>query len=171
MIEILVTLAVLLLDQITKALSAFYLTTLPFHSYTLIDGVLNLTYVKNTGASFGMLSGARWFFIVLTVVACGFIIYFLIRERKTMHTFMKISVSLILSGALGNLIDRVFLGYVRDMIEPAFINFAIFNIADCAITLGVAFLMLDIFFLKNGKRFAQELEKRGELKKQAKKND
>lgn len=170
MIEILVTGIVLLLDQLSKILSEKYLTALPFNTYTVIDGIFNLTYVRNTGASFGMLSGWRVFFIVLTVAACTLMAIFLVKEHKRLHMLMRISVSLIFSGALGNLIDRVFLGYVRDMIEPAFVNFAVFNIADCAITIGVALLILDVMFLKKGKRYADELEKRIVARKKEKKN-
>lgn len=170
MLETLITVVVLLLDQISKILSEAYLTKLPFNTYTVIDGVFNLTYVQNTGASFGMLSGFRVFFIIITVIACALIVLFLVKEHKRLHSLMRISVALVFSGALGNLIDRIFLGYVRDMIEPAFINFAVFNIADCAITIGVVLLILDVMFLKNGKNYYDELEKRIKARKKGKQN-
>lgn len=170
MLEILVTVVVLLLDQITKILSEIHLTQLPFNTYTLIDGVVNLTYVQNTGASFGMMSGFRIFFIVITIAASVFMVYFLIKEHKRLHALMRISVSLILSGAVGNLIDRIFFGYVRDMIEPAFIDFAVFNIADSAITVGVILLALDVLFFKKGKAYSDELELRIKARKQERKD-
>ena len=119
------------------------MTQLPAYTYPLWQDVFHLTYTENRGAAFGMLQGGRWFFIVATVVVCGGVIWFLYKDRKRMHLLMKISLALILGGALGNFIDRVWLGYVRDMFSAVIFNFAIFNVADMALSIGCGLLFLD----------------------------
>ena len=148
MLVMIIALAVVALDQFTKVLAANLLTALPGHTYALWPGIFHLTYTENRGAAFGMLQNARWFFIVTTILACGVIIWFLYKERGKMHLLMRITLALILGGALGNLIDRVFLGYVRDMFYAVVINFAIFNVADSAVSVGCALLFIDLLFLK-----------------------
>jgi len=149
MLTAIIVALVLLLDQISKILTDLYLmplgTTLP-----LWDGVFHLTSAHNTGAAFGMLPGAKWFFIIITLAACGMILYLIYKDRKRMSLLMRIAFALLLGGALGNLIDRVLLGYVRDMFDFRLINFAIFNVADAAVCVGVGMLLIDILFL-NGK--------------------
>jgi len=158
MLELLVLLAVLALDQASKFVCARWLTTLPHNTYPLFEGVLHLTYVENTGIAFSMLQNARWFLVAVTVCACAAIIVFYVKERKGMHKMMRISLALILAGAIGNnLIDRVLFGYVRDMIYVALIDFAIFNVADSAICIGGAMLALDLIFFK-GKKYLDKLE-------------
>lgn len=147
----------ILVDQLTKIASVRWLPGLPEATYKLWDGVLHLTYVENRGAAFGMLQGARWFFLTVTAIACVFIVWFLIRERRRMHTLMKFSLALILAGAVGNLIDRAVLGYVRDMIYVALIDFAVFNVADMGVCIGCGLLILDILFFK-GKTYFDMLE-------------
>lgn len=148
MLIILIFIGVLALDQLSKALCASWLPTLPGKTYSLIKGVFSLTYVENRGAAFGMLQNKQAFFIVITVLVCAFIAYLLVKERKKMHPLMKAALSLVLAGAAGNFIDRVFLGYVRDMFYFELIDFAVFNVADAAITVGAAILILDVLFFK-----------------------
>lgn len=137
-------------DQITKyfAKSALY----PDKAKDFIKGFVEFRYVENTGVAFSMLSGGRWIFILLTaIVAVGILVYMFTKAQKNLWLYWSLGV--IVSGAVGNLIDRIFLGYVIDFINPTFVNFAVFNIADCAVTLGtislVAYLVLDM--IKNGK--------------------
>lgn len=148
MLVMIIALAVVALDQITKVLAANYLAALPGQTYALWPGVFHLTYTENRGAAFGMLQDARWFFIVATLVACTLLVAFLYKERARMHLLMKVTLALILGGALGNFIDRLFLGYVRDMFSAIIINFAIFNVADSAISVGCVLLFIDLLFLK-----------------------
>ena len=155
MLVILIAAAVLVVDQITKYLAANILTTLPGYTYALWPDVFHLTYTENRGAAFGMLQNGLWFFIPVTILTCGAIIWFLYKERGRMHLLMKISLALILGGALGNFIDRVFLGYVRDMFSAVIINFAIFNVADSALCIGCGLLVIDLLFLK-GKGYFDE---------------
>lgn len=163
MLVIIIAALVVALDQIAKALSANLLTALPGLSYPLWPGVFHLTYAENRGAAFGMLQNARWFFLITTVIACAAIIWFLHKERGRMHLLMKISLALILGGALGNFIDRLFLGYVRDMLDAVIIHFAIFNVADSAVSVGCGLLFLDLIFLKGRAYMADPpKEKEGE---------
>ncbi|MBL8330659.1 MAG: lipoprotein signal peptidase [Rubrivivax sp.] len=142
---------VILADQVTKMmiLGAFQLgDTLPVTSF------FNLVRVHNTGAAFSFLAGAsgwqRWFFITLGFVASAFIIW-MIRSHPTQKLFC-FAVSMIMGGALGNVVDRMLHGYVVDflqfrfsVLEPIFHGgyFPSFNVADSAITLGAICLILD----------------------------
>lgn len=170
MLEVLVTIVILLLDQLSKIVCANWLTTLPEYTYVLIPNVFNLSYVENRGAAFGMLQNARMFFLIMTVIVCLFILFYLIKEHKKLHFLIRFSLSLILAGALGNFIDRLFLGYVRDMFSAVIINFAVFNVADSAITVGTVLLFLDIMFFK-GKYLLDSPKKTEGITEDAEKNE
>jgi len=155
MLEILIVLFFLLLDQGTKLLCAAKMTL--GDRIPVIEGFFSILYDHNTGMAFGALNRwpyARWLFLAVTLVVLGVMLYFYRKERKDMHTLMKISLSLIFAGAVGNFIDRLFLGYVRDMIFFHFFPY-IFNVADAAVCVGMGLLVLDILFGK-GKRYLQE---------------
>ena len=130
----------LLADQ---ALKTYIRTKLvPGWSIVLIPGVLNLTYLRNSGAAFGLLTRKTEFSVIITVVAISTIIYVypqLPKNKKMLRT----GLSLGLAGALGNLIDRVRFGYVIDMFD---LNFwpGIFNLADLAIVVGVILIIIDL---------------------------
>lgn len=152
--SVLTGIILLVLDQLTKAEAAAYL---PVNGdIRLWEGVLHLTYVENRGAAFGMMQGGKWFFLVITGVAIIGMVWFLIKERKNMHFLMQFSICLLMSGAIGNLIDRVMLGYVRDMIYVAAINFPVFNVADMAVCVGCGLLILDVLFFKGKKYIAED---------------
>lgn len=103
-------------------------------------GLFNFTYVENTGASFSLFSDKTE--ILSAVTAVILIIGFIVLLRKTFKSgFINTALVLVLSGGLGNLIDRIAYGYVVDFIEPLFVNFAVFNFADCCITVG-AFIII-----------------------------
>ena len=114
---------------------------------------VNFTYVHNTGAAFSFLSQAggwqRWFFAFFAVVMSLVLLVWLIR-LKPHERLLAVALSLVLGGAIGNLIDRVALGYVIDFIDVYYQSWhwPVFNIADCAITIGVALLVLDSFLSK-----------------------
>ncbi len=139
-------------DQITKYLVTLYLKGKP--PVTFIPGVVQFNYAENTGMAFSMLSGARWVFIALTTVVCAVGIWYIFSNRcKSLWAYWSIGV--VISGGIGNLIDRIANNYVVDFIEPTFVNFAVFNIADSAVTLGAislaAFLIYDAFRSKGEK--------------------
>ena len=148
---ILIAVAMVLLDQASKYACAQWLTGLPSNTYPLWPGVFHLTYIENRGAAFSMLQNGRWFFVAITFAACVGIVWFLMKERGRMHALMKVTLALILGGAIGNMIDRILLGYVRDMFYVVAVNFAIFNVADSAVSVGCGILALDLLFFKGTK--------------------
>lgn len=131
----------ILLDQITKLLAVRYLE--PLGTLPLWKGVLHLTYVENTGAAFGMMKDSRWVFLLLSTVAIlGIAVYlFLGYARGALAT---VAFSLIVSGGVGNMIDRLRLGYVVDFIDFRLINFAVFNGADSFVCIGAGLLILSL---------------------------
>jgi signal peptidase II len=139
---------ILVLDQATKALVD---KTMAMHqSIDLIPNFASLTYLRNTGAAFGFLAGARSslrivFFAMISSVAIGCIVY-LIRGLRPQQRALLASLSLILGGAVGNLIDRLRLGEVIDFIDLHWydIHWPAFNVADSAISIGVALLFIQM---------------------------
>ena len=137
-------LVVIVLDQFTKTLILGYFQ---LGDSRQVTSFFNVVRVHNTGAAFSFLAGAtgwqRWFFIVLGVVAAGFIIWML-RSHPTQKLFC-FAVTMIMGGALGNVIDRLLHGYVVDFIQVHWRDsyFPSFNLADSAITLGAVLLIAD----------------------------
>lgn len=146
MISILIIIALIALDQITKYIA--YTQLRPAHQIVLIDGFFNLTYVENRGAAFGALQGARWFFVILAaVVVTVAAIYYIKLEKNRKNLWLRASILLICGGTIGNVIDRVFRGYVVDFLDFIIIryDFPVFNAADVFIVVGT--LMLAGFIL------------------------
>ncbi len=130
------------IDQLTKLLSAEYLA--PIDTHPIIEGVIHLTYVENRGAAFGMLADNRWIFMVVSTVAIiAMLLYLYLGHAE--NTLMAVSLAMIISGGIGNMIDRLALGYVVDFIDFRLINFAVFNGADSFVCVGAALLLLSIF--------------------------
>ncbi len=125
-------------DQITKymvKINMDYLQSIP-----IIPDVFNLTYILNNGAAWSILEGYRWFFVVLGIIVLIAILIF--RQRTCRHDWvMNIALAFICVGALGNLIDRALYGAVVDFFSFVLINFPIFNVADCFITIGVIIMI------------------------------
>lgn len=139
----LLALGVLLLDRLTKRWSVNTLRDIG--SVPVIEGVLHFTYAENRGAAFSMLSGRRWLLIAVSLVTLALLLVFFFKKTFD-HRLMDIALPLIVGGAVGNLLDRIVQGYVVDFIEVRFINFAIFNIADCGITVGAGLMILYVLF-------------------------
>jgi signal peptidase II len=152
-----VALLVVASDQATKWA---VIEWLPLYDKVPLNSFINLTHHQNTGAAFSFLAGAggwqRWFFVVLAVVVSSIIAVWLYRIRRDGPLALMAGLSLVLGGAVGNLIDRARLGYVTDFIQvkfagvPFFDPFPSFNVADSAITVGAAFLIIDALFLSRG---------------------
>ncbi len=159
MLVIFISLAVIVLDQASKLACEAWLTKLENSTFVIFDGVFNLSYVKNTGAAWGVLGGATWFLTAISILLCALLIWFLIKNYSKLHTLIRIAFALILAGALGNLVDRVFLGYVRDMLYFVLIDFPVFNVADSAITVGAGILLIDLLFTKKGKALMDDWER------------
>ena len=129
----------IILDQVTKALAVAYLKAI--ETFPLIEGVLHLTYAENTGMAFGMLKEHRWVFMVtssILILAMGFYLY----AMKSENRLYDVAIAMIVSGGIGNMIDRIGLGYVVDFIDFRLINFAVFNGADSFVCVGAGLLML-----------------------------
>ncbi len=152
MLEGILIIAIIAADQIVKHLTDLYLMPLGT-SVPVVKGVFHFTSAHNQGAAFGLMQGWRWFFIVMTIVVCAALVFYLIRGRKVLSRFSRVVLSLLLAGALGNLIDRILLGYVRDMFDFCLINFAVFNVADSALTIGCALLVCNALFSRKGSVF------------------
>ncbi len=126
-----------------------------FGSAKLIPGVVGLTHVRNTGMAFSLLSGHTWLLALISVAVSVAVLWFLLRGK--LPRWEKLSLSLVLGGALGNAIDRVFQGYVVDMFEFQFVDFAVFNLADVFIDVGaVIFCVLYIVRTVREERAAKE---------------
>jgi signal peptidase II len=111
-----------------------------------IRGVLDLTHVENTGAAFGRLQGMRWPLVAISAAAV-IVIFALILTRKVRRPFAVWSLTLMAGGALGNLVDRLLYGRVVDMFLLTFVDFAIFNLADCFIDVGGIALCIYLIFI------------------------
>ena len=137
--------ALILLDLQTKAAAVRALQGKP--PIILVNGVLELLYVQNTGAAFSLLENAQWLFILIAVAAVLLISVFLIRLPKTKrYQPLHILLTSISAGAVGNLIDRIQLGYVRDFIYFSIIDFPVFNVADIYVTVSTALLVILVLF-------------------------
>lgn len=131
----------IMLDQLTKWLSVKYLEPIYPDSIPIIKNVFQLTYVENDGAAFGMLDNHRMLFMVpsvVMIVALSLYLFLGLAENK----LYAVSVAMIISGGIGNMIDRIALGYVVDMLDFVLINFAVFNVADSFVCVGAGFLIL-----------------------------
>jgi len=142
MIIFITFLITLILDQATKYLVDNYFVL--GQSLPIIKNIFHLTYVQNRGAAFGILQGKSNFFIVVTVVAIGLIIYFY-KDLPLDNWFNSLALGLVLAGIIGNLIDRVRLGYVVDFFD--FRIWPVFNIADSAIVVAAFIMGYWILFL------------------------
>ena len=131
-------------DQITKYL---VVQNIPLYGQVpVVPGLLHLTYVQNTGAAFSMLRGAQWLFALIFLVLTVAVVWDMVKKAMPFTRLERWLVVCVYAGGLGNMIDRVRLGYVVDMIEVEFMNFAVFNVADCFITCGCIGLMLHLIF-------------------------
>ncbi len=134
---------VLILDQVTKYLVG--LTLLPYRSVPIIKGILHLTYIRNTGAAFGLFAGFRIPLIIVGIVVSAIVVYFHFRASPKNY-FIQGPLALILGGSLGNLADRIFRSYVVDFIDFRF--WPAFNIADVAVNLGIVLLIVRLVMRK-----------------------
>lgn len=126
-------------DQLIKLLVIARLK--PIGSLSVVNGFLRLNYVENTGAAFGSLSSHTAILSIITLLAVIVGFYYLLSE-KIKFGFEYICILMVMSGGVGNLIDRVFRGFVIDYIEPLFIDFAVFNFADILVTCGAVLLII-----------------------------
>ncbi len=152
--EAVLTALLVLLDQATKLAAVSALKD--GGPYVLIPGVFQLQYLENRGAAFGLLQNARIFFLAVTLIALAAVIYVLVRlPLKRRYIVLRFLMVLIAAGAVGNMIDRVFLGYVRDFLYFSLIDFPIFNVADIYVTCAtILLILLLLFYYKEEDDFA-----------------
>ena len=131
-------------DQLSKL---WIVANIPLYgTVDALPGFFNLTYVQNTGAAFSSFQGMQWLFALIFLVFTVGIVWEFSKKRLPFTTFDRWCIVAIYAGGLGNMIDRVRLGYVVDMIRLEFMNFPVFNVADCLITCGCVVLISHLVF-------------------------
>lgn len=156
MLTVIITILGFVLDRVAKILTKIYVE--PQGSITVIDGIFSFTYVENRGAAHGILQGQYWLLIPLTIVVCVALIVFLIKNYGRMSKLLRVIAGLVLAGAFGNLFDRLFFGYVIDMLQVTFIEYPVFNPADSMLVIGV--ILFGIYILFFDKEFFADKNKK-----------
>lgn len=132
----------ILLDQLSKQ---WIVNHIPLNAIRkCVPGIFSLTYLRNYGAAFSILQNQQWLFTVITLAVVGAACYYFIKNINGNFWFL-FGLLLIISGGIGNFIDRLRLGYVIDMVHLDFMNFAIFNVADSYLTVGVVILFIALW--------------------------
>ena len=163
MLQIIIIVLVIAADLVSK----YLLTPIMMEaggSIPVLGDWFNLTYVQNTGASFGIFQNSVPFFIVVTSIVLIAGIIFMIKTRKTQSLFLKISLSLVIGGAIGNFYDRIVFGYVRDFLDfrLSFWHW-VFNVADACLVVGAIMLGVYVLFIhkeKDGKTLLAKRNKK-----------
>ncbi|AUA29908.1 TPA: signal peptidase II [Clostridioides difficile] len=148
MLYILIIILLIGLDQLSKIWvlnNLVDVSTIP-----IINNVFHLTYVENRGAAFGLLQNNQWIFIIVALLATVFGLYYL--NTRKVHIFGRLGIILIISGALGNLVDRVRLGFVVDYFDFRVIWEYVFNVADVFVVVGTVFLCIYVLFFESKSR-------------------
>ncbi|MBQ8580315.1 MAG: signal peptidase II [Oscillospiraceae bacterium] len=148
--------AIVAADQVTKYLTVANIAL--YEDVPFIPGLLQLTYVQNTGAAFSSFEGQQWLFALIFLVFTGLIFWEYYKKPMGFTTFERWCIAAVYGGGLANMIDRVRLGYVVDMIETTFMEFPVFNVADCFITCGCILMMVHLIFFN--KEFWKEEPKK-----------
>ena len=142
--KISIFISILLLIFLDQAVKGYVVKEIPLGGMRrFIPKVVSLTYLKNSGAAFSMLENQQWFFTIITLIAMGAAFVYLYRHIKG-SLWLLLGLTLIISGGIGNFIDRLRQGFVVDMFHLDFMNFAIFNVADIYLTVGVGLLLIHI---------------------------
>lgn len=142
---VLTALGIVAADQLTKL---WVLETIPlYEKVEAIPGLFHLTYVQNTGAAFSSFQGMQWLFIIVFLAFTAGVIWEFAQKKLGLTTFERWCVVAVYGGGLGNMIDRLRFGYVVDMINLEFMEFPVFNVADCFITCGCIALIVHLVFL------------------------
>lgn len=149
MIVVIISVVVFVLDLITKYMIQNHIA---LQNVEIIKGFFSLTYAENTGMAWSLLSGRQAFLSIVSAIAIGVMIYYVV--AKNLDRFTKIALALMIGGAAGNLFDRLFLGYVRDFLDFIIFgyDFPIFNVADSALSIGVILLIIASLIDDKGKK-------------------
>ena len=140
----LMALGIVAIDQYTKYLTV---ANIPLGGHVdAVKGIFNFTYVQNTGAAWSSFEGMIWLFVLIFVVFTAAIIWEFSKKRWGFTNFERWLIVMVYAGGMGNIIDRIRLGFVVDMINLEFMNFPVFNVADCFITCGCILLVVHLIF-------------------------
>ena len=153
------------LDQITKHIA--FTDLRPIEAHPFLPGLVEFRYTTNPGIAFGMLGGKGWLFIPLSSIAIVLLVFLLIYHRKKLSPLLSIAMAMIAGGGIGNQIDRIFRSEVVDFLNFQFIDFPIFNVADCFVTVGCVLAGISIIFFDRWILF----EDNKATKKSGEKND
>ena len=145
-VELLIIAGVVIFDQLTKIAAEGVLSSLPGGTYDVFPGFASFTYAKNTGAAFSMFSNATFALGVIALIVAVILFIVMLRTNKYRSKMLSLSLCFLVGGAIGNIIDRFALGYVRDMIQFTFVDFAIFNVADSFASIGAVLLIVYLIF-------------------------
>lgn len=139
---------IILLDRLTKYL---VVKNIPIgKGFSLMPG-MDITHVRNTGAAFSMLAEHTWLLSVISVAFCvAIVLYFIFKKPK--NKLLNAALILIFAGALGNALDRIFIGSVVDFIEITFVRFPVFNVADITVFVGTVMMAVYILFFDTNKK-------------------
>ena len=154
LIWIVVIVASVFADQLTKQLVVNFLDR--EEPLYIIKDVLRFSYVENRGAAFGMLDDHRWVFMILSTVVMVVIIYVMFKYKRFFHPILMTGLSFTVGGGIGNMIDRTVNGFVVDFFDFTLIDFAVFNLADTFICIGVGLIFLDILLGKSDYSFLDD---------------
>lgn len=147
LLPLIFTVVLVLADQAIKYMAVVYLK--PVGNIDIIKSFLSLTYVENRGAAFGVLQNGKWFFVLLTIVVLGVCVYYYIRlgSEKRYSIIIRPALVLVCAGALGNMLDRLFRGFVVDMLNFCILgyDYPVFNFADICVCTGAFLLVIGVF--------------------------
>lgn len=144
---VLITISLVIFDQLVKII---IVNNLYNSTSTIFKGILNFTYVENTGGAFGIGSSSTIMFIIVNIIIIGIILKLIISKKNNISLAILISLTLIMAGGIGNLIDRVFRGYVIDYIDiNPLIKYPIFNIADICVVMGCIGILMYTIYRRN----------------------
>ncbi len=155
-----ISLVLIGIDQLTKWLAVTYLEG--SDPFVLISGILSFSYRENTGAAWSILSGQRWLLIAGTSIMLIALIAVLVSGMFKNHKGAIVGGVAVVSGGIGNLIDRIFRGYVVDFIKTDFINFPVFNVADCLIVCGAVWIFIYFVFIYSDSPADKLKQKKGD---------
>lgn len=159
LIEILIVGAVIAIDLTTKSAAFSYLQDKPFRQSDFIKGFMDFKYTENTGAGWGIFQEKTIALTIFTAIALALLLALIILRAKKDRKLIRIPLLLIFAGGVGNLVDRIMFGYVRDFLRFTFINFPIFNLADTAITVGAILLVIALIvdMIEDGKKLKVQM--------------
>lgn len=141
---LIIIIGMVIIDQITKVIAFKYLDS--HTKYHVINKVIDFELVENDGAMFGILSGKKILFYIVTIIGLGAFAFFLKDGNLDTMPFYTIGLSLMIAGTIGNFVDRIIFGYVRDFITFGFFEFPSFNVADMCMCVGIVMFIIDSIF-------------------------